>query len=268
MRATISAIRRLLLQRIAGRMAGRAMAACLLAHASIACAGDAPGFDRPGFGFDPGTLDPGRFAIEQGLPDVVRDRDDGVVVTSYSTDTLVRLGIAPHVELQFGGSLYDAEHVRGGGTTTRRHGPGDASVGLKVAMPSQREHFAWGLLTTVSLPTGRAPFGGDDRAYDIGAVLQWTLPEDRSLAVHADHGIAPSDSSWLLAAVWSVPLSRRTQVYAEAGAANHGDDHRVIGSGVTWTFADRMQFDLSLRRGLDRASADWQGGFGVAMRFP
>ncbi len=231
-------------------------------------AADAPGSDRPGLGFDPSTLTSGSVAIEQGLPDLSRDSSGGINTTRYAADTLVRIGLHEHVELQLATTAYNVQHVSGASLSHSEHGRGDSSIGLKVSMPSRDQNFAWGLLATATLPTGQTPFGGDARTYDVGAVMQWTLVRDRAISIYLDRSISAGDTTWLAAANLNVPLNEHLQGYVEAGMANGGDNRRVVGTGLAWLIADRVQLDASLRRGLDRDSADWQGGFGASVYFP
>ena len=57
-----------------------------------------PGYDRPGLGFTPAVLRAGDVTIEQGAPDW--SHADGA--SSFTTDTLLRMGVGHAMELQFG----------------------------------------------------------------------------------------------------------------------------------------------------------------------
>lgn len=82
-----------------GFLTGMAMALLACAGAQAAQAAQAPAYDRPGIGFSASTVGKGVLAWEQGLPDGSRDRSGGVTTTAWTADTLLRLGLAPTVEL-------------------------------------------------------------------------------------------------------------------------------------------------------------------------
>jgi len=84
----------------------RALPTSMLALALLVAAAPAraenPGFDRPGYGFTPGVLAAGEAILEQGLPDWSRDRQDGVTVSQYTADSLLRIGLGGPLEMQLG----------------------------------------------------------------------------------------------------------------------------------------------------------------------
>ncbi|KHM90317.1 hypothetical protein OR61_22325, partial [Xanthomonas vesicatoria] len=127
-------------------LAGVLLTLCMTSGQVAAQAEDPPAFDRPGIPFAAEVLQPGAFAWEQGLPDASTDRAEGQRTTLYTADTVLRLGLSQHVELQLGSDSYNWQH--GGGA--HAHGGGDSHVGLKVALPSRSESFHWAALGTYS----------------------------------------------------------------------------------------------------------------------
>lgn len=236
-----------------------------LAASGAACADDAPAFDRPGIGFAPQTLPAGGVAWEQALSDATYDRSDGVHSTELVADSRVRIGLGAQAELQLAIDSQVWKRVRGTGEAFRGHGGGDASVGLKWALPSRREAFSWALLGTAAVPVGRAPYGDAGQRYDLGISAGWDLADGRNLALYANVSDSDDGHGWTVAPSYTFFARGDLSAYAEAGIGGGEDEMRALGTGVTWLIAERVQLDLSVLRGLSAPSSDWQGGVGVSV---
>jgi len=240
----------------------------LLALASRqAKAEDAPEFDRPGIGFSTSTVGKGGFVWEQGLPDASRDRSDGVTTTAWTTDTLLRLGIASTLELQLGADSWSGLRVRGNGIRVRESGGGDGNVALKWAPAMAGEQLSLAVKAGGSLPWGRASLGGGGHDYDLGVTVAWALPRDSSLAFYVDRQWGDDGSGWLFSPSYGFALRPQLSAYIEAGYGTGAQYMRAAGAGVTWMATPRLQLDASLLRGLDADTTDWQGGVGVSLYF-
>ncbi len=246
------------------RMLALALLATLTARAQ---AEDAVEFDRPGIGFSTSTVGKGIVAWEQGLPDGSRDRSDGVTTTTWTADTLLRVGMADTLELQVGADSWAGQRVRGGGINCRDSGGGDGSIALKWAPALASGNMSVAFKAGASLPWGRAPMGDAGHDYDVGATVAWELAHDTSLALYADRQWGDSGSGWLFSPSYGFSLGTDVAGYVEAGYGTGAQHMRAVGTGITWMATPRLQLDASLLRGLDADTSDWQGGIGVAFQF-
>ncbi|MCC4605298.1 transporter [Xanthomonas campestris pv. parthenii] len=243
-------------------LAGVLLALCMTSGQVAAQAEDPPAFDRPGIPLAAEVLQPGAFAWEQGLPDASTDRADGQRTTLYTADTLLRLGLAQHVELQLGSDSYNWQH--GGGTRVR--GGGDSHVGLKVALPSRSQSFHWAALGTYSVPTGSPAFS-DGYARELGLTASWDLAQQRALALYVNYARDDDGHSWTFAPNYTFFSGERFSSYVEAGVETGSEHSRVAGAGGAWQLPHAMQLDVSVLRGLTSESPDWQGGIGLSIAF-
>lgn len=247
----------------------------LAALALLACTGvvqaqtQTPAFDRPGIAFSVTTLPAGSAAWEQGLPDLSRDRADGITQSTYSANSLLRIGLADRLELQLGHAAFNLQRNRGGGQSRREHGAGDTSLALKATLPALGDNLEWALLGSATLATGNAAFSAGDTAYALGATVEWSLDERRALAFYANAQTLDGETTLSFSPSYSVALNDAVSVFAEAGVtrSRHTADDVVAGGGVTWLVAPRVQLDLSANVGLTSASTDLQAGFGLSVFF-
>lgn len=230
-------------------------------------ADEAPEFDRPGIGFSTSTVGSGAFVWEQGLPDGSRDSRDGATTTRWTANTLLRLGLSEHVEVQLGADSWSHLRVRDGGRDARHSGAGDGSIALKWAPVPGSETTRVAFKAGATLPWGSAPLGDGGRDYDIGVTLAWALPREHSLAVYADRQWGDSGSGWAFSPSYGFPVSDAVSAYVEAGYGTGAQYMRAAGAGVTWMATRRLQLDASVLRGLDANTPDWHGGVGLALSF-
>lgn len=217
-----------------------------------------PGYDRPGLGFTPAVLQAGDVTLEQGAPDW--SHADGA--SSFTADTLLRVGIGHAMELQFGSgwNWFDAP-----GATT--DGRSDSVLGLKIAPPA-RGRFSWGLLGSVEFTDGAHAFRSDRRQYLLGASFNWQHDDDRSTGVYAEVLSGDTDSQ-LLAVNEGWSLTPTLGVFVEA-AAQHAQAlgyGGLAGAGLSWQVTPRVQFDLGARHRVVGRADTWQGGMGISVYF-
>jgi len=252
-------------------MAGMKTSPLLLAVLALASghaqADDAPEFDRPGIGFSTSTVGKHVIVWEQGLPDASRDRSDGLTTTTWTADTLLRVGLADTLELQLGAHSWGRLRLRGPGIRVQDSGGGDGSAALKWAPPLANEQLSVAFKAGASLPWGRAPLGDAGHDYDLGVTATWALPRDSSLAFYIDRQWGEGGSGWLFSPSYGFALRPQLSAYVEAGYGTGAQYMRAAGAGVTWMVSPRVQLDASFLRGLDADTTDWQGGVGVSMAF-
>lgn len=246
---------------------GGAVAAAMLAWP--AWAGDAPSFDRPGIAFSTGTLPRGSVAWEQGLPDVERDRSDGVRSTAYSANTNLRLGLTDTLELQLATSPYNHRRERGAGVRGSAHGAGDTALALKLALPSARDGLSWAVLGSATVATGARDFSDGRDRYALGATVAYDFDDATAGSLYLNLERSGGAEAWTVSPSLSRAFGARWGAYVEAGWTRtaHAPDTGVAGIGATFMATPRVQLDASLDAGLNRASPDWQGGIGVSVFF-
>lgn len=232
-----------------------AIVACAPAVAQVK---DNPGYDRPGLGFTPAVLQAGDVTLEQGAPDW--SRADGA--STWTTDSVLRMGIGHDLELQLG-SGWNWLDAPGAAT----NGRSDSVLGLKFA-PSAHGNFSWGLLGSVEFTDGARAFRGHRRRYVLGASFNWQHGEDRSTGVYAEVSRGDTDSR-LLAVNEGWSLTPALGLYVEA-AAQHVEGNGyggLAGAGLSWQVTPRVQLDIGARHRVAGHADTWQGGMGVSVYF-
>lgn len=227
---------------------------------------EAPLFDRPGTGFSASTVGRGVLFWEQGLPDAWTHRSAGIRTTYRATPMLLRFGIGDTLELQLGGNGHVQMRIDGGGRRIRHTGGSDGLAAIKWAPRPICEEFAWAMMLTTTLPWGRAPLGGG-RAHEIGTTLEWSLPRNLGLALHVSRRWGFGGGGWTLSPSLGLPLRGRWQGFVELAYGSGAAHARQAGGGLIWMASRAIQLDISLLRGLDARSPDWQGGFGISIAF-
>lgn len=240
---------------------------CLSILCGSARAGN-PGYDRPGYGFAPGALDAGDVTFEQGLPDYIHQRSDGITSTRFGADSLLRVGIGGSLELQLAGSWNEAKSGRQG-ANERHHGRGDSSVGLKLALPSADPDFSWGVLGSIEFTDGTREFRNDRNQYLLGLQMNLQAGSRHSLGLYLEDVRSRGSDTTTMALGDSYSLTHTVALYAEtallhAPGQGSGD---MAGAGLTWQATPRLQLDAGFDRRLGGTAPDWQGNLGVSFYF-
>jgi hypothetical protein len=245
---------------------------CALASAPAARAqsdDDGVDFDRPGLGYSPQVLPVAGLAWEQGLPDWSRSRDQDRSYSTYTVDSLLRLGLGHALELQLGGSPYNWQRESGMQNRVRTDGHGDSTIALKWALPSPGPGWQWGMLGSVEFTDGSQSFRSDRRVYLLGLDASQQLSEVAALGYYAQWDRSGGADDYLLAASYNRSLGEQFGVYAEAaweqqagfGAGTMG------GAGLIWQPSPRLQLDASFRHRLSGRSDEWEAGLGISVYF-
>lgn len=238
----------------------------LLLCAQLAHADNAPAFDRPSFSFAPAVLPAGAFDWEQGLPDLERDNNDGVRTTTYSADTVLRLGLTSNFELQLHTSPWNRMTMRAGTLHTSVEGAGDTALGIKWAPSLDSKTWTLAALGLVSFDTGSSAFTNGHTVTSLGVAAARDFGDNRSLGLYAnvDHGAG--QNTWTGSANFNFPIQGNFGGFVQLGRfAGGGVSRSLAGGGITLLLHDRVQFDLDANFGLTSRSPDYQLGFGISV---
>lgn len=231
----------------------------------------APAFDRPGLGFSAESLPRGGVALELGLPDYERDRDDdGTLSTQFGSDLRLRVGLGADLELQLFGNPWNRlrEAPRNAPSTTTR-GAGDTGIALKYALPVGSDRHALAVLASSSFDTGSRAFGEGGTQYELGASYEYTFNERWTGALYANATRGAGEDAFTWSPSLNLALTDTVTGFLEAGFThtNGEPSTSVAGAGLTWRVTPRTQLDASVDLGLDRNSPDVQAGLGVSFYF-
>jgi hypothetical protein len=219
--------------------------------------------DGPDFVESSEVVGKGRLQFEADV-ESVWDGRNSAHVTTLSTPTLLRFGVADAVELRVETEgrvrVMDANAAGGAGTTAS--GTGDTALGVKWHAQdrdrsSNTPAVSW--ILHFEAPTGTGEFKGSGITPSLRSVITWELPRDLALGVMpgAKYGAAP-DGHRFVSGVLGVVLNKqwtktlRTFVENSTPQIAHGRDGGVVSS-----------LDIGAAHLIDN---DWQIGFraGVA----
>ena len=228
---------------------------------------DAPPFDRPGIAFSTGTLPAGSFALEQGLPDIVRSSKSDDSSTSYSADSRFRVGITDDLEVQVETSPFNSSTTHSLGATHSADGRGDVSIATKIALPTGQQRLSGAMLAVVTFANGANRFTNGATAYDLGVTMGYSLDDDVDAEFYCNVNRLDGATSFDVSPNLNVQISQTFAGFVEAGAtfADHGTDDVVAGGGFTWMITPAVQLDMSADFGLTDRSPRITAGFGVSI---
>jgi hypothetical protein len=122
--------------------------------------------DRPDFTESTDTVRAGRFQLEGGLASTSHAMEAGPVRAIGGPSALLRVGVAPRVELRFGAEGFQAESRMDHGILERQSGYSDLDLAVKFRILDERGGLpAIAIIPGISFPWGSAAFssGGHDR---------------------------------------------------------------------------------------------------------
>lgn len=238
--------------------------------------------DRPGLGTPACTIDPGHVMVEVGLADWTLARDAATRTdTILAADTLVRIGVADHAEVQFGWTPYGhvRERDRMSGAVTKAARAGDVTLAFRRNLINpDGSGPSIALMPYASLPVGRTPIGAGDwgtglivpMSFDLGSAVSLDLTPEMDAAVDGDgdgrhlaYGIVAG-----LGADLSDAINATIELSAlrDRDPAGHATES-LAGVSMGWHPQDDLQLDAGANIGLNHASADLEIYVGISRRF-
>lgn len=238
--------------------------------------------NRPGLGSPPCTVDRGHVLVETALLDWTRDdAPDARTDTILIGDTLVRIGVADAVEVQFAWTPYGHERIsdKATGPISRAGRVGDVAIGAKLNLAnSDGSGFSIALQPVVTLPVGRTPIGAGDWFAEIAAPLSYDLSDTFSLqATLAIAAAVDGDGDGRHAAYGSVvglgvALDKSVGATLEFELTRDDDPadattQALAGLSFAWQPGENLQLDIGAAAGLNRDTPDARIYAGISRRF-
>ncbi len=213
--------------------------------------------DRPDFTESASAVERAHFQLEGGFTLTDKDGENEYAVG----EVLLRIGIAPRLELRIAGNSYVASDGDDGFE--------DAGVGVKLMIVEDTA-----VLAGTSVPTGSSGVGSDAWEPEVRLAHQRVLGD---LAVGANVGWFSTEvdderrHGGLASLAFGIPLTDRDGLFLEAyGIATEGSggEEAYVDGGLTRFFSDDFQLDARVGVGIaGDDAADWFFGVGAARRW-
>lgn len=237
--------------------------------------------DRPDTVESSEVVGKGRFQIETSIASE-RNHADGVKTRTYTTPTLLRVGVADNWELRLetdGATWAQATDD----ATLARHterGFSDVSLGVKWHMQDGDEAGgkpSLGWLLHADVPSGTQAFHGNGVRPSLRFVAEWDLPQEWSLGVMPGVVYDKTDAghrytAGILAAVLGKSLTDRLRVFVEVAgeqitARGNGGSVVTFDAGVAYRLTPTVQIDLAVNQALNQTTPDFRWTSGLSVKF-
>jgi hypothetical protein len=230
--------------------------------------------DRPDITEGSGVVGTGIWQLETGVL-FQSDRVDPVTSRDLSMPNgLLRVGVGSRLELRIGGEGFLAESISTPGTE-RTTGISDLELSLKYKFADQ-EHAGldMAIIPLVSMPIGSDAFttGGYDPTVKLS--LARDLPRGFSIGGNVIVSSVTEDGTRFTQTSVTTSLSHALghnwngfwELYGANKLSRDGGRAWLFDTGVTHTFGENLQIDVSMGRGLTHDAPDWFIGAGFAIR--
>ena len=139
----------------------RAALSALFCFVSATAAADPIATDRPDFVESSNTVGAGRWQIETSVA-YESDKQFGVKAKTWSTPTLLRIGMGEYLEARIETDGLLSQDLDGNGVNDSNSGLADTAVGLKWHVPGSEDSGpSIGVLLHADLDSGSSEFRGD-----------------------------------------------------------------------------------------------------------
>ena len=242
---------------------------CALAGAAplAALAGDDDTIatDRPDFVESSNVVGKSRFQVETSVA-MDRSKDGSMRARSWSTPTLLRLGISDSLELRLETDGLMRQRLTDGASAVRvsERGYGDVSLGLKWhALDANGNVPSVGLLFHADMETGSSAFRGEGTRPSARMVAEWELGNDLSLGVMPGIGYERHAGGTfgilgvVLGKAWNDQLRSFVELSSPRIDKNaDGGTEASATVGIAYLISNNCQIDSALSRGLNQRTAD------------
>ena len=249
-------------------------ALCLVSTAAVA---DPIATDRPDFVESSNTVGAGRWQIETSVA-YENDKQAGVKAKTWSTPTLLRIGMGEYLEARIETDGMLSQDLDGNGVNDSNSGFADTAVGLKWHVPGSEDSGpSIGVLLHADLDSGSSDFRGDGVRPSLRVVAEWELGDRMSLGIMPGVISDKDDqgerfTAGIMGAVVGYSINDCSRVFAEVAAEqiadeSHGGDVVNFNIGTAHLLSDDAQVDLAASFGLTDETPEWALTVGYSVRF-
>lgn len=235
--------------------------------------------DRPDLVESSEVVGKGRVQLETGVL-VERERSADERGRTYTTPTLLRVGISDSVELRFESEGRTIEHSRdkASGERSTVAGYADTSIGFSWhVQDGQGMRPSVAVLASAELPTGSKRVGGDGVRPSLRVVGEWDLPGELQLGLMPGLATENKDESngrytyGIFGAVLEKTFSERLHGFTglslpQIGRSRHGGTQASLDVGAAYYLSDDLQVDTMFSRGLNHRTPYASFTVGLSMR--
>jgi Putative MetA-pathway of phenol degradation len=238
--------------------------------------------DRPTKSSSPCTVDAGHFQYESDGFNWTYNHNGSVTQNTYLfTNPTFKLGLTNRIDFQINiAPLVEINtHDKTAHTSTDLTGAGDLFLRTKYnLMGNEGGDLAMTLFPYVKIPT--APPGIGNKAVEEGLIvpIAYSLPHGFSLTLdpevdafrNANNGDYHPNYQGLVNIGHSITdtVSGAVELWADNNRDPSGTVAQVsFDAAATWLARPNLQFDVGANVGLNRATPDFQGYFGISQRF-
>ncbi|TQK03477.1 outer membrane putative beta-barrel porin/alpha-amylase [Herbaspirillum sp. SJZ107] len=252
---------------------------CLTFCGCVHAAGDDTiSTDRPDFVESSQVVGRGRVQLETSVQ-WDRQRSDASRERTFSTPTLLRIGVGESTELRIETDGRTVVHASSSSSGVRANTAGyaDSAVGVKWHLADQQDRQAsLGLLLHADLPSGSRELRGHGVRPSLRLAAEWDLAQDLSFGIMPGVAVDRGDDNrrygyGILAATVGKEFDERVRGFVELAApqiarASSGGTQASFDTGLTYLIDKDIQADFLLMHGLNRRTPDLSVAIGLSVR--
>lgn len=254
------------------------LCAIVVSASAVAHAEDSIATDRPDVVESSEVVGKGRFQIETSFA-AEREAKNSPRARTYSTPTLLRIGVSENVELRMETDGLMRMSTWDAGEKTTKEGISDIAFGLKwhVKSPPENESgpsMAW--LFHFDAPTGTREFRGHGIRPSARLVSEWDFG-NWSLGVMPGVYVDHNDQNkryigGIFAVVAGTSLADRLRGFVEFSGQQlttkkNGGNVVALNAGLAYLITEKIQVDAAVAKGLSSATPKHQWTTGLSMLF-
>ncbi len=234
--------------------------------------------DRPDFVESAQVVGRGVVQLETSLA-LERDKRNGGDVRTWTTPTLLRVGVSDTVELRLETDGFISQRTRTATGWSTVSGFADSALGVKWHLTDDdgKGRPSTALLFHVDMDSGSAAFRRNGWAPSLRGAAEWDLPGDASVGVMAGvlwdrAGSGERFRSGILAITYSRPLGENLRGFVELAGQSLAPSRfggRVVtfDAGLAYALGKDLQLDCALLVGANRDTPDYAFTVGLSRRF-
>jgi hypothetical protein len=234
--------------------------------------------DRPDLVETSEVVGKGRVQLETGVL-VERQRSADERGRTYTTPTLLRIGLSDSVELRLESEGRTVEHSRekASGERSTSAGYADTSIGFSWhVQDGQGMRPSLAVLASADLPTGSKRMRGDGVRPSLRVVGEWDLPGELQLGVMPGLALENKDESGrytygIFGVVLEKAFSERVHGFTglalpQIARSRHGGTEASLDVGAAYFLSKDLQIDTMFSRGLNHRTPYASFTVGLSIR--